>query len=131
MKHQKGFFRGVRGSNNYYQCWLPESSPKVVLLLVHGLAEHCGRYANLIGHLVPRGCAVYGMDHVGRGKSDGADKLVDPAGARMLHDLVGSADKTLKVYEGLYHKVYNEPEHEQVLRDVESWLEKRLPSPSP
>ena len=60
----------------------------------------------------------------------GADKLVDPAGARMLHDLVGSADKTLKVYEGLYHEVYNEPEHEQVMRDVESWLETHLP-PSP
>jgi alpha-beta hydrolase superfamily lysophospholipase len=57
----------------------------------------------------------------------GADKLVDPAGARRLHHLVGSTDKTLKVYEGLYHEVYNEPEHQQVLRDVESWLDKRLP----
>jgi len=45
----------------------------------------------------------------------------------MLHDLVSSTDKTLKVYEGLYHEVYNEPEHGQVLRDVESWLETRLP----
>ena len=49
----------------------------------------------------------------------------------MLHDLAGSADKTLKVYEGLYHEVYNEPEHDLVLRDVESWLEERLPPPSP
>lgn len=58
----------------------------------------------------------------------GADKLVDPAGPRRLHHLVGSTDKTLKVYEGLYHEVYNEPEHEQVLRDFESWLDKRLPT---
>ncbi len=284
MKHQEGFFRGVRGSNHYFQCWLPETAPKAALLLVHGLAEHSGRYANLVAHLVPSGYAVYGMDHVGHGKSDGArtyverfddfvqplrtyfgmvrewradapiflvghslgaligatylleyqdgvqgailsgpavkipgnispaivvagkilsalipgigilgldargisrdpavvaayvndplvftgkstarlgaemlkamrritteanrirlpvlilqggaDKLVDPAGARMLHELAGSADKTLKVYEGLYHEVYNEPERDQVLRDVESWLEKHLPplSPSP
>jgi len=91
-------------------------------------AEHSGRYANLIGHLVPRGYAVYGMDHVGHGKSGGADKLVDPAGARMLHDLVGFTDKTLKVYQGLYHEVYNEPEHEQVLRDMDYWLEAHLAS---
>ena len=32
-------------------------------------------------------------------------------------------DKTLKVYAGLYHEVFNEPEREQVLRDVEAWLE--------
>jgi len=128
MKHGEGFFRGVRGGKNYYQCWLPESPPKAVLLLVHGLAEHSGHYANLIGYLIPRGYAVYGMDHVGHGKSGGADKLVDPAGARMLHDLVGSTDKTLKVYQGLYHEVYNEPEHEQVLRDVDYWLEAHLAS---
>jgi alpha-beta hydrolase superfamily lysophospholipase len=56
----------------------------------------------------------------------GADRLVDPAGARMLYDAVGSADKTLRVYDGFYHEVFNEPEHEQVLGDVEEWLEKRL-----
>ncbi|MGQ0578881.1 MAG: lysophospholipase [Betaproteobacteria bacterium] len=282
MKHQEGSFTGVRASNIYHQCWLPEGPPRAVLMLVHGLAEHSGRYANLIGYFVPNGYAVYGMDLLGHGKSGGArahverfsdfveplrtylgmvrewqadapillvghslgglivatylldhqdglqgailsgpaikipdnispavifagrilsallpgigmlgldahgvsrdpavvaayvndplvftgkatarigaemlkamqrvkaeanrirlpvlivqggaDKLVDPAGARMLHDLIGSADKTLKVYEGLYHEVYNEPEHELVLRDVESWLEARLPLSRP
>jgi acylglycerol lipase len=58
----------------------------------------------------------------------GADKLVDPAGARMLYALVGSTDKTLKVYEGLYHEVYNEPERQQVLHDVQAWLGRHLPS---
>jgi len=56
----------------------------------------------------------------------GADRLVDPNGARILYDTVSSSDKTLKVHDGLYHEVYNEPEHEQVLGDVEAWLETRL-----
>jgi alpha-beta hydrolase superfamily lysophospholipase len=56
----------------------------------------------------------------------GADKLVDPAGARMLFDTVGSPDKTLKIYEGLYHEIFNEPERDQVLIDMESWLESHL-----
>ena len=55
-----------------------------------------------------------------------ADKLVDPGGARILFDRVGSADKTIKVYEGLYHEVFNEPERGRVLDDVEKWLAARL-----
>jgi len=56
----------------------------------------------------------------------GADRLVDPAGATMLFDKIGSADKEIKVYDDFYHEVFNEPEHERVLGDVEAWLEKRL-----
>lgn len=52
----------------------------------------------------------------------GADWIVDSAGARMLYDTVGSADKAIKIYDGLYHEVYNEPEHPGVLQDVEHWI---------
>ena len=56
----------------------------------------------------------------------GADKLVDPVGARLLYDAVSSADKRLILYEGLYHEVFNEPERERVLTDVEQWLDAHL-----
>jgi alpha-beta hydrolase superfamily lysophospholipase len=52
----------------------------------------------------------------------GADKIVDPCGAQMLYDKAGSKDKTLKIYEGLYHEVHNEPEREVMFKDLESWL---------
>jgi len=39
---------------------------------------------------------------------------------------VGSSDVELKVYPGLYHEVFNEPERDQVLDDVVSWITKRL-----
>jgi alpha-beta hydrolase superfamily lysophospholipase len=55
-----------------------------------------------------------------------ADLLVDPAGAQMLYDGVSSADKGIRIYGGLYHEVFNEPEHDKVLRDVELWLEAHL-----
>ena len=54
------------------------------------------------------------------------DKLVDPRGAQMLYDTVSSTDKTIKIYDGLYHEVYNEPEHDQVLGNVKAWLETHL-----
>jgi len=279
MKHQEGFFKGVRDANIYFQSWLPETEPKAVLLIVHGLAEHSGRYTNIVNHFAPLGYAVYGMDHLGHGKSDGkrvyvkrfedytdtlkvyfnmvrrwqpakpiflfghslgglistvylldhqaeltgavlsgpavkvpnnitpvilfvgkmlsalmpkfrliglevdgisrdpavvqayvsdplvftgkttarlaaemlkamqhvsamateirlpilivqgsSDKLVDPAGAQMLYDAVSSADKKIRIYDGLYHEVFNEPERDKVLRDIEIWLESHLVS---
>jgi acylglycerol lipase len=274
MRHEEGFFQGIRGTRIYRQCWLPDGEPRAVLLIVHGLGEHSGRYANVVDHLLPLGYAVYGLDHVGHGKSEGtreyverfeeytdsldvyrgmvrqaqpdkplflyghsmggligafylldhqaglagavlsaalarvpdnisattitlsrllsrllpkagmvpldatgvsrdpavvqayvddplvfhgktparlaaemlramqrvtaeadkitlpvlllqgsADRLVNPDDARFLYDAVSSADKTLKLYEGLYHEVHNEPERATVLRDVEVWLE--------
>ena len=55
-----------------------------------------------------------------------ADKLVDPEGSRMLYNKAGSIDKTIKMYDGLYHEVFNEPERDLVLSDVKSWIEARL-----
>ena len=273
MNHIEGRFKGMKNADIYYQAWLPEGDVKAVLFLVHGLGEHSGRYMNHVNRFVPLGYAVYGMDHIGHGKSDGqrevidrftdftdtlktyyemvkgwqpgkpifilghslgglitcyylldhqdlfkgaiisaplikvsenissmtitmgkvlsriapkagllsldatgvssdpevvnayvndplvfhgktparlaaemlkammrvtaekekitlpfivvqggADKLVDPGGAQMLYDNAGSKDKTLKIYQGLYHEVHNEPEREVMFKDVESWL---------
>ncbi len=55
-----------------------------------------------------------------------ADKLVDPDGTQLLYDQAKSKDKTIKRYEGLYHEVFNEPEHELVLTDVENWIAAHL-----
>jgi len=273
MKHIEGTFQGVRDIQIYYQAWLPDGDVKAVLFVVHGLGEHSGRYMNHVNRFVPLGYAVYGLDHIGHGKSGGerevidrftdftatlttyynmvkgwqpgkpiiilghslgalislfylldhqadfkgaiisappiklgesvnaltitmakvmsaiapkagvlaldastishdpavvkayvddplgfhgktparigaemltaanrvsaevgkitlpfiaiqgtADKLVDPGGAQMLYDQAGSKDKTLKMYEGLYHEVHNEPEREIMFRDLEAWL---------
>ncbi len=51
------------------------------------------------------------------------DSLADPEGSRQLHEQAASSDKTLKLYEGLYHEIFNEPEQERVLDDLVGWLE--------
>jgi len=71
MNHQEGYFTGVRSRKIYFQSWSPEKAPKAVLLIAHGLGEHSGRYMNVVNHLVPAGYAVYALDHLGHGKSDG------------------------------------------------------------
>lgn len=55
------------------------------------------------------------------------DEICDLAGSTMVHDQVSSPDKTLRRYQGLYHEVFNEPERDEVLADLVSWLEKHLP----
>ncbi len=77
MKHVEGTFKGVRDPDIYYQAWLPEAEADAVLLLVHGLGEHSGRYGNVVDHFVPLGYAVYGFDHVGHGKSEGPREMVE------------------------------------------------------
>ncbi|MBN2240562.1 MAG: lysophospholipase [Dehalococcoidales bacterium] len=43
-----------------------------------------------------------------------------------LYQKLSSEDKTLKVYEGLRHEIFNEPEQLKVFADLESWLEDHL-----
>ena len=277
MNHQEGFFRNAQNLQIYHQSWLPEDEPVAVFMLIHGLAEHSGRYSNVVNHFVPRGYAIYSHDHIGHGKSEGtrlyverfqdfldplktyyemiasrhpgkpiflaghsmgglisatylldhqdsftgailsgpsvkvpdhippaiittgkllskvipkfglmqlesggisrdpavvqayihdplvstrkmtarlaaellnatnriahdankislpilivhggSDRLVEPEGSRSFYNRIQSTDKTIRIYDGLYHEVFNEPEHEKVLKDVEIWLEKRL-----
>lgn len=272
MEHVESHFTGYGGLSLFSQCWLPEEKPKAVLIISHGLAEHSGRYSNVVDYFVPKGYAIYSYDQRGHGKSEGVrsyisdfseyvkdfdtfvelvgneqqgkkflighsmggtiavayaiknqktvsgllasatvleigssvspvlvamakvlsalvpkmgttvldataiskdkavvdayvndplvyrgkirarmgaeliritrelparlgeiklpilimqgseDRLSDPEGSRILYERVGSEDKTLKIYEGYYHEIFNEPEREQVFRDMEEWL---------
>ena len=277
MEHIEDTFKGDKGLNLFYQCWLPDKKPKAVLLVVPGAAEHGGRYKNLVNYFVPRDYAICALDTQGHGKSEGmrcyidrfsdyiddikiffdiihrkyadrkiflvghsmgatiavaytvkhqrglaglivsgvvlklgssispvlkavgplvsflfpkmgvttldataisqdkavvdayvndplvhrgkitarlgmemtktmdklpslipqiklpilimhgtADRLSNPEGSPMLYDLVGSSDKTLKLYEGFHHEIFNEPGHRQVMADVEAWLAPRI-----
>ncbi len=55
-----------------------------------------------------------------------ADKLADVSGSEMLYDKVSSSDKTLKLYDGLYHEILNEPEQDQVKADMIAWLDAHI-----
>ena len=57
-----------------------------------------------------------------------ADTIAPYAGSQYLYDHVSSSDKQLKIYEGLYHEIHNEPEQDEVLADILAWLEAHCPS---
>jgi acylglycerol lipase len=277
MQQREGYFKGTDNLNLYWQCWLPDGKPRAVILVAIGLAEHISRYGNLVDHLVPKGYAVYGLDHQGHGRSEGKrvfvkrfhvflddlktfydmvckenpglkvimmghsmggliataytlehqpelaalvvsapllkagesvspatismarilsaitprmgvqaldstylshdksvveaydhdplvyrgkitarlgsemftamdavdrklssitlpllvmqgsdDKLVSHEGSRLLYEKAASKDKTIRVYEGLYHEIFNEPERDKVFADLDAWLDSRF-----
>ena len=71
MQHLESEFEGTDGVQLYYQAWRPDTEPRAVVVIVHGIGEHSGRYNNVVEHLVPLGFAVYALDHRGHGRSAG------------------------------------------------------------
>ena len=69
MKHTEGKFTGFNDWQLYYQQWLPDGASKAKIVVVHGLGEHSGRYGNVVDYLVPKGNAIYALDHRGHGRS--------------------------------------------------------------
>jgi acylglycerol lipase len=53
-----------------------------------------------------------------------ADSLVPLAATRPVYQALGSRERVLKLYQGLYHEVFNEPERGQVVADLLRWLER-------
>lgn len=57
-----------------------------------------------------------------------ADKATNPAGSQFFYDTAGSADKTLKLYDGHAHDLLNDLGREGVMADIAAWIEARLPA---
>ncbi len=58
----------------------------------------------------------------------GEDYLTSMAASVNFFEVLGSNDKTLQIYEGLYHEIYNETAEQRkgVLDDLSMWLQKRI-----
>ena len=56
-----------------------------------------------------------------------ADKVTKPGGSQLFYDTAGSADKTLKMYEGHAHDLLNDLDKEKVMADIVGWIAARLP----
>lgn len=56
------------------------------------------------------------------------DKVTKPSGSQFFYDTAGSADKTLKLYEGHFHDLLNDVGKEGVLADITAWIDARIPA---
>lgn len=60
----------------YRYAWLPFESDRV-MILVHGFAEHAGRYDEMATYFAKRGFAVHAYDQAGHGRTPGPRGHVD------------------------------------------------------
>jgi len=72
MKTFESKWEGDDGITFFVQGWEPDTHPRALLALVHGLGEHTGRYAHVGRVMTDAGYALVGFDLRGHGKSGGA-----------------------------------------------------------
>jgi acylglycerol lipase len=81
-------FDGKDGLKIHLRSWVPDGTPRAVVVICHGVNSHGGQYLWPAGELVKKGHAVFALDLRGRGKSEGerfyvedvADYVADVAG---------------------------------------------------
>lgn len=90
-------FVAVDGDNLAIQDWPldPDTPLRGVVLLVHGLGEHAGRYDELAQRLNSWGFAVRGYDQYGHGESGGVRGGL-PSDNRLVEDLADVLSSTRK-----------------------------------
>ncbi len=71
MRTESRSIEASDGTSIHVDLWIPEGTPKRVVVVCHGGAEHAGRYACLAGELAEDGALVFGPDHRGLGRSGG------------------------------------------------------------
>jgi alpha-beta hydrolase superfamily lysophospholipase len=55
-----------------------------------------------------------------------ADKVTKPSGSKEFYEKAGSTDKTLKLYEGHFHDLLADVGKQQVMADIQAWIDVRL-----
>jgi len=56
----------------------------------------------------------------------GADDPLTPAsGSRAFFEQLDASRSELRIYPGLRHEIFNEPEQEQIFADVLAWIDAR------
>lgn len=76
-RNQEAFIAAVDGLRLFRRLWLPEGQPAGTVALVHGFAEHSGRYGHLADLLCSMNFSFATFDLRGHGQSDGKRAHVD------------------------------------------------------
>lgn len=64
------YFDSTTGVNNIHaRMCMPDSKPRAIVQIVHGIAEYIDRYDDFMLFLAENGFIVVGDDHIGHGKS--------------------------------------------------------------
>lgn len=71
VREEEETVQSAKGFNIFVRGWLPETAPRGVVVICHGVNSHGGQYAWVGEQFASGGLAAYALDLRGRGKSDG------------------------------------------------------------
>lgn len=92
-------FDGSQGTI-HAQSWTGADPSTHVVVLVHGYGEHIGRYDHVAAALIANGAVVFGLDHMGHGKSEG-DRAIVSDFDHVVADVDAVVDTALDRHPGL------------------------------
>lgn len=52
-----------------------------------------------------------------------SDRLTMPGGSKQLHEKASSQQKSLKIYNNMYHELIHEPERDVIINDIVEWIQ--------
>lgn len=89
----------------FAQSWNPDDKPKAVIVLVHGLGEHSGRYNWWATKFTEHGYSLLAFDLRGHGKSDGKRGSVTSV-KTFLKDIHFIIEKSESIYNNVPKIIY-------------------------
>jgi len=90
----------TKGVRIFVRSWQPDSQPRAVVVICHGVNSHSGQYTWVGEQLADSGLAVYALDLRGRGKSDGERFYVEDVGD-YVNDVAGAVRLAKSRHPGL------------------------------
>ena len=90
VRRSQTYFGASDGQRLFRRAWMPPT-PRRTIAIVHGFAEHSGRYDHVGAWFSTRDCAVHAFDQRGHGRSDGERGYVESF-TRFLDDLEAFLD---------------------------------------
>ncbi|MDA3892477.1 MAG: lysophospholipase [Salinivirgaceae bacterium] len=94
-----------QGLTLFAHTWEPSEKPKAVLVLVHGIGEHCLRYTPYFKLFVEAGISIFGFDLIGHGQSEGKKGAIKSYDA-LMDDIEISLLKVKQIFPNLPQFIY-------------------------
>ena len=97
MKHYEFMMISDDGLALQGQGWEPDEGARLVVCLLHGLGEHCGRYSHMADAFNREGIAMLAFDLRGHGRSEGRRGHA-PGYARLMSDTEKLLNKAAEMF---------------------------------
>lgn len=76
MVINESFIQASDGTRLYLREWGDPSGANAIIVLLHGVGEHCQRYEHVARQACERGFFMLGYDRRGHGRSEGKQGLI-------------------------------------------------------